>query len=114
MLVEPVRIWGFYPNKSVSENFLEYLDRFGWEKVPRVPIFRIPLIEGVKIEHDYFLLDGNQRLNAATMRRELLPTILYESDEIIDPIKDGLASSRNLSHPRRFDILVYMYSRRSH
>jgi hypothetical protein len=118
--VNPSNVWGFYPNKSVSRDFMKYLDENGWASVPRVPIFKVPELNELtefrvvefEREHEYFLLDGNQRLNAAILRRELLPVMLYEPLENIDQIKDGLAPSRNLTNPRRFEIPVYRYSKR--
>ncbi len=120
LTIDPKTVWGFYPNKGVSSSFMSYLEKNSWVNVPPVPVFRVPdkgelegyILPNFQKEHEYFLLDGNQRLNAALMRRELLPVILYEREEIIDPLKDGLAPSKNLTSPRRFDVLVYAYSKR--
>ncbi len=119
--VEPDSVWGFYPNNSVSEKFMRYLDRHGWRTVPRVPVFRVPTIEELNVfdvpnptrEHEYFLLDGNQRLNAAILRRELLPVLLFEPTDHIDYQKYGLANSKTLTYPRKFEVLCHLYAHRN-
>lgn len=111
--VDPKTVWGFYPSTAVSKDFIEYLDRCGWNNVPRIPIFRIPDLTELVREHNYFLLDGNQRLNAAILREERLPAMLYEPEEPIDQTRDGLAFSKNLNNPRRFQVLMLMYQRRN-
>jgi hypothetical protein len=110
LIVDSRTVWGFYPNKDVSPDFINYLDKNGWAKVPRVPVFRIPKLSELEKEHEYFLLDGNQRLNAAIKRNEMLPIILYEPKEVIDPTKDELSPSRSLTNPKRYETLIYMYS----
>jgi hypothetical protein len=119
--VEPNCVWGFYPNKSVSDKFIEYLNKYGWKTVPRVPVFRVPALEELNAfnvpnltrEHEYFLLDGNQRLNAAILRKELLPVLLFEPTDNIDYRRDHLSNSRTLTYPRRFEVLCHLYAHRN-
>jgi hypothetical protein len=64
----------------------EFIKINGWI-VLRVPIF--PLPEG--LPHPYVLIDGHHRRLAAVKLERLLPVILYEPNEIIDVVADGLA-----------------------
>lgn len=107
--VNPVSVWGFYPSQGIAKDLLEYIEKNGWTNIPPVPVFRIPDFEEFERQHEYALLDGNKRRDIAELRKEPLPVALYEPEEIIDFRKDGLAESRNLVHPKRYEILMQAY-----
>jgi hypothetical protein len=107
--VNPKTVWGFYPGINLDKNLLAYITEHGWKNIPPVPVFEIPDFEGIERKHEYALLDGNARRAVAEFREEPLPIVVYQENESIDFRKDGLAESRNLIRPKRWNILMQIY-----
>lgn len=109
--VNPRLVWGWYQSVvGVSKSLVEYISKFGWEDIPPVPVFKIPNIPEMRKKHAYVLIDGNKRRNVAKYLNQFLPIAIYGPEEIIDFIRDGLAQSRNLTDPRRYQKAIYLYS----
>lgn len=108
--INPREVWGFYPKiRAVDQVLLDYVKTNGWKDIPAVPVFRIPILEGLERQHSYALIDGNKRRAVAEFRREPLLIAVYEPDEDIDFKRDGLAESRNLVSPQRWRIVMSAY-----
>ncbi len=106
--VHPTQVYGFYENyASVSRLLVEHVQLKGWKYIPPVPVFEIPKISGKK--QDYMLIDGNHRKNVAQFLDHLLPIALYEPDEEINYLRDGLAYSRTLVYPKRYEKALSIY-----
>lgn len=102
-----IGIWVGYikAHKEPLENIIK---REGWKNIPPVPIFE--LLQGYN--HKFVLIDGHARHDAAIKTNSLLPCILYVQADLINPVKDGLASfgyQDKCSDPNFYQKIVAMY-----
>ena len=90
---EKIGTWCVYNDKYFSTpNYFEesleaFIKREGWKNVPPVPVFELP----GGFSHQYVLIDGHTRHEIARRMNQKLKCAIYQKDEPIDIIRDGLA-----------------------
>ena len=110
--VRAKEIWGFLPNKVISKSLDDYVDRYSWKNIPRVPIFAIP--ENLRQDgFEYILMDGNTRRNVAGYRGEKLPVALYIIGEKVDTVKGKLSPFKHSNDPHIYEKLLKMFEIRN-
>ena len=107
ILVNPIEIWPFQTDARTSLLLLRYVQEQGWEDIPHVPIFEMPV--NIQREHNYVLIDGNHRRNVALYLGLELPCALYKLGESIDTAQDGLAPFRHSTDPKVYEKLLAAY-----
>lgn len=88
-LVDPkdIGIWWTCPEKEVlikrkhKESLVDYIVKNSWDKIPPVPILKLPKGE----RHKYVICDGHHRRYAAIKLNNKLPAIILENYEIGNP-----------------------------
>lgn len=101
LIVDPNRIWSWYPGKNFDSNRL-------WENISPVPVFKIPN-EHKETEHEYILIDGSHRRLRAIFMRVDLEIALYDFGESINLERDGLAEFAYYDDPKLYQKLLKAY-----
>jgi len=93
LLTEKIGKWYFYSEEYFStphyfeESLEAFIKREGWDNIPPVPVFELP----AGFPHQYVLMDGHSRHEIARRMNQKLKCAIYQKDEPIDIIRDGLA-----------------------
>jgi len=111
---EKIGIWCKYPEHyflfptRFKESLEQLVKRKGWSNIPPVPVYELP--EG--FPHQYVLIDGHTRHEAARRMNHKLKCTVYKKDEIIDVVKDGLVPfgfGEQLITKDEYDAILSLY-----
>lgn len=70
-----------------GEPLIEFIRKNGWDKIPRIPVFRLPR----GFAHEFVLVDGHYRHETAKRLGCGLPCNVYWETDRLGEDKDGLA-----------------------
>ena len=119
--INPLRIWSYYPIEGIDRTFLSRIRTKGWEGIPPIPVFEIPKSEEIKLKipgsedmefkiyHEYLLMDGSHRREAANQLWLNVPAAVYEYGEEVLVKEHGLAPFAHSTNPEIYRRLTKGY-----